>query len=989
MSARNLCVGGWAGARRARRVHRCVSLWLVLPGVFFLWPAAGCEAPAPRPDREKRVQELNIADLEARPLYTFTEAEVDRYLRAVRHLEPDLPRRVVHLGRKNIGQPYEIFLLGEFPFEFHDPDPIYCLSRSDCLTFCEHTYALALSGDWWTYLRTLQRLRYRDGVIGVLTRNHYTEADWNRNNAWLFEDITTRLGGGRYCVPMREVIRRAQFFARYGLGQGMPDERFTDYYIPRENVLMILGELRDADFVNIVRGDDRAQFVGHTGLIALDDNGVVNLLHSASPAVQELPLVKYLDRDRRCLGIKVLRLRPQAERIVSAVLAASTQATPVNEAALRAALAANPVMSTGAPPAYSQDWARAMRLQSYRLGFDTPVDPDLQGALEAIDAHVAARYGIPDDQRAFGVLDLRDLRLALVRPDAMFYGASVPKICIVQAYFETHPEAVACLAPDVERELQLVIKRSDNALAAKYSQLVGLETIQKMLTSDRYRFYDAEHGGGLWCGKHYGIDQPRIGDPRHDFSHGATVRQCLRYYLMLEQGKLVSAAASARIKQIFAAPALEFRDDKFVRGLNGRDVTILRKSGLWEDWHLDTARVQHGDRVYLLAGMAHHPKGSEYLTDMAAAVDEALCGVEPPRPFVHRLLLHQQPADFVGGQSFVTEENAGNGGPAPNTEVEVDETGLALRCPPHAGIIYESPVIDPGLKFNEVVASWNVDTPPDTGFCVEVRVGRDAEDLWSPYLYLGDWGTVAVPGERVVDWELGRVDVDYFRSDERFDRVQYRIRAVNAAPESRVLRVRRLGLCVSDMTGIPESVWTPRPLPDRPPAEAWQRRLPVPFRSQKTDRPEMKHKICSPTSVAMVLAYRGIERTSEEVADAAFDPTHGIYGNWPRNVQAAYSLGQRGYLARFSDWTAVERMIAAGQPLVISIRVYEGDTLRNAPYRSSDGHLIVLAGFDEEGRVLVNDPAVAKAERGQLAYYREDLEKVWMRATGGLAYVFD
>jgi beta-lactamase class A len=214
----------------------------------------------------------------------------------------------------------------------------------------------------------------------------------------------------------------------------------------------------------------------------------------------------------------------------------------------------------------------------------------------------------------------------MIRPDVMFYGASVPKICIAMAYFEANPDAAENLDPQVERELQLVIKRSDNELAAKYSQLVGLENIRKMLESKRYRLYDPDHGGGLWCGKHYGIDEPRSGDPLNDLSHGATVRQCLRYYLMLEQGRLVSATACAKLKAIFAAPELEFHQKDFVRGLEGREVTILRKGGLWEDWHLDTARIRHGERVYLLAGMTRHPRGEEYLAEMAAAIDEMLCG---------------------------------------------------------------------------------------------------------------------------------------------------------------------------------------------------------------------------------------------------------------------------------------------------------------------------------------------------------------------------
>lgn len=946
---------------------------LLLPG--------GCQAPPARP-REPAPPAAgpgarpDVEALDARPLYTFSEAELERYLPVAWERAADPGRRAVYLGRRNLGQPYEIFLLGEFPYELLDPDPLYCLDRSDCLTFCEHMYAMALSRDWWTFLRALQRLRYRDGVIGMLTRNHYTVADWDRNNAYLFEDLTAELGGGQAAVPLRQVCRRAQFFARYGLGQDIPDEPIADHYIPTGNLPAVLAELRDGDFVNIIRGDAESQWAGHTGLIARGPDGAVNLLHSAAPAVREQPLLDYLQRDRRALGVKILRLRPGAERIMAATLAGSPQATEVSPAALRAALSDCPLMSTGAPPWYAHDWARAMHLQAYRLTCDSPVDPELQAAVEAIDAATGTALGIPADRRAFGLLDLTDLRLALVRPDAQFYGASVPKIAIVLAYFETHPEAAAALDPQVERELELVIKRSDNELAAKYSQLVGLETIQKLLQSERYRFYDPQHGGGLWCGKHYGIDRPRCGDPLDDHSHAATVRQCLRFYLMLEQGRLASAAACARMKRIFAAPALEFHNDRFVRGLNGRAVTILRKSGLWEDWHLDTARVQHGGRLYLLAGMAHHPAGEEYLARMAAAADDLLCGPQPPAPYPHELIRHERFDDFWAGRF----EHA---------RLSADGRGVTLTCPPGAEALYESPVIAAGRPFNEVLLSWNVDTPAGAGFCVELRIGRSADGLWSPYLYVGDWGDTLPPAERLVTCPQGRIDVDYFRSPERFDRAQYRLRAVGHPDCPTELRIRRIAVCLSDLTGIPPSVAPPEdPAAPAPPA-AWQRRLPVPFRSQATDNPDHAGRICNPASVAMVLAYRGRDLPTAAVAAACHDPAHDIYGNWPRSIQAAYSLGLPGYATRLSDWAAVERLIAADQPLVITIRVNAPGDLAGAPYRTTDGHVLVLTGFDADGNVAVNDPAARTAERGCLTYRRADLERVWMRERGGVAYVLE
>ena len=63
-------------------------------------------------------------------------------------------------------------------------------------------------------------------------------------------------------------------------------------------------------------------------------------------------------------------------------------------------------------------------------------------------------------------------------------------------------------------------------------------------------------------------------------SHGATVRQLLRYYLLLEQGRLVSPEASKTMRDIFASPDIPHVNDKFVKGLAGRDVQVLRKSRL-------------------------------------------------------------------------------------------------------------------------------------------------------------------------------------------------------------------------------------------------------------------------------------------------------------------------------------------------------------------------------------------------------------------------
>ena len=135
----------------------------------------------------------------------------------------------------------------------------------------------------------------------------------------------------------------------------------------------------------------------------------------------------------------------------------------------------------------------------------------------------------------------------------------------------------------------------------------------------------------------------------------------------------------------------------------------------------------------------------------------------------------------------------------------------------------------------------------------------------------------------------------------------------------------------------------------------------------------------------MVLAYRGVDRTTREVAELVYDKPHDIFGNWTRAVQAAFTLGVPGYLGRFWDWDEVKQTIAHDQPLVVSIGVKNGE-LTGAAYHETSGHLIVLCGFDKNGDCLVNDPAAKDAEHGQLTYKRSELQKCWMER-GGTAYV--
>jgi beta-lactamase class A len=94
--------------------------------------------------------------------------------------------------------------------------------------------------------------------------------------------------------------------------------------------------------------------------------------------------------------------------------------------------------------------------------------------------------------------------------------------------------------------------------------------------------------------------------------------------LLLEQGKLVSPQASKLMKEIFESPEIPHDDLKFVKGLRGRELRILRKWGSWETWLHDTAMITGPGRHYILVALTNHPKGDDYLVDLARAVDDLM-----------------------------------------------------------------------------------------------------------------------------------------------------------------------------------------------------------------------------------------------------------------------------------------------------------------------------------------------------------------------------
>jgi hypothetical protein len=323
----------------------------------------------------------------------------------------------------------------------------------------------------------------------------------------------------------------------------------------------------------------------------------------------------------------------------------------------------------------------------------------------------------------------------------------------------------------------------------------------------------------------------------------------------------------------------------------------------------------------------------------------------------------------------------------------VDTDTLGLVRPDGSAGLAIGPVQATAAPFRELIPSWNVETPP--GSWVEVRLrARIGDDggRWTRWYDLGSWAAAngterrqSVKGQHDDD---GRVSTDTLLLSAPATAHQFalvlRSDAVTAGSGPLVTLAAVLASSPSPVA---------RAVPSSP--AAWGTALAVPERSQMIyagGGPVW----CSPTSTSMVMAYwadrlnnEALNRPVPEVAAAVYDPVYRGTGNWPFNTAYAGRDGLAAYVSRLSSLAQVERWIEAGIPVVASLAWNPGELGSAAAVPSTDGHLLVIAGFTAGGDVVVNDPA-ADPRLGltvRRVYPRAALERLWLTHSGGTVYL--
>jgi hypothetical protein len=303
-----------------------------------------------------------------------------------------------------------------------------------------------------------------------------------------------------------------------------------------------------------------------------------------------------------------------------------------------------------------------------------------------------------------------------------------------------------------------------------------------------------------------------------------------------------------------------------------------------------------------------------------------------------------------------------------------------------------SPVYESATPFDTLVPSWEAVTPIGTWVELEVRVR--SEDSWTPWFDLGVWASEAgsmgrhsVGGQRSGTWGV-LTDTLQSQGAVFADAYQYRLtlfaEQLGVSPS-----VRGVSMVVSNSYRHGENFGAAG-------TGSWGRKLEVPARSEMV-YPDGGEWWCSPTSLSMVMAYwagqigvPGLDQSVPMVAAGTYDYTYRGWGNWPFNTAYAAAYGLEATVSRFSSMEQVEWWIEMGVPVVASIawdNAYGDQQLLGAPLTSSEGHLLVIRGFDSSGNVITNDPAGSDDSQVRHVYSREEFARAWFSGSGGVVYL--
>ncbi|RKY52553.1 MAG: hypothetical protein DRP92_05315 [Candidatus Neomarinimicrobiota bacterium] len=261
-----------------------------------------------------------IASSHGKQLYEMTNREIDSLLTVISKRNLTITERINFYSEKFLGTPYNLRCVGDGPYALLENWPLVNFKETNCMAYCEHVLALSISDSWDNFFNNLQHIRYKDGIIGMRTRNHYTMADWLPENAWLLEHVSRKVGG-KYTREVTRTISHIKFFKQKGikdLRYVKPDRTITLDYVPKEVLKKVKKKVKPGDVLALIYANKADIFSAHMLIVAQRDGQLVIRESSNSKMTTfETPYDEWAEKVRnscRYIGVCFMRVRDKLNK---------------------------------------------------------------------------------------------------------------------------------------------------------------------------------------------------------------------------------------------------------------------------------------------------------------------------------------------------------------------------------------------------------------------------------------------------------------------------------------------------------------------------------------------------------------------------------------------------------------------------------------------------------------------------------------------------
>lgn len=210
----------------------------------------------------------------------------------------------LYIGEKYLGAKYVLDPLGEEMVP--DTDPLIRYDAFDCLTFVETALA---DGD----VAKLTKIRYKNGEVNFVNRNHFASVDWVQNNKELIENVSQQYGK---TAVRTAVIDKQNWFKRvHNIDVDIPKQTVKIEYVPYSSLqqikttepLIVMFVVDNPKFIDKIGTD---LVVSHVGFVL--PNGKLRHASKEHERVVDVDFKEYINKrskNKHNLGVILWKIK--------------------------------------------------------------------------------------------------------------------------------------------------------------------------------------------------------------------------------------------------------------------------------------------------------------------------------------------------------------------------------------------------------------------------------------------------------------------------------------------------------------------------------------------------------------------------------------------------------------------------------------------------------------------------------------------------------